>query len=378
MMLDRMLTVLRRNWQSRYQPGSSKRLSLGLRFEQLEVRALMAADANLVAYRPVTDYINYALHPVPDVFESDPKLGPGIRVNGDDDNANGRADYSDTVTNSGGDNDLVRVDALGTGSTFNLAWTGPMAVWSTPTKSAAINNGGSVAAGQSLWVEYVSTTHTVGTSAAMTLSVADVTAAGTTTATDSIVFHSFQSVVIAIGGNTQDPSKFGDPNLGAFTMAGTLYDKGYDVHMFAHNQIQSTGRGAAYDEVVSAVLNRNVDNVAIFGYSWGGGATYELANGLKANTALAPAGYKLQYTAYVDGIRHNTISAETRLPPGTLYHDNYFQRKDLLPRGNTVSGAQNLNVTTTSWGKNLGHTTIDDSPTLQGLLVGSLMAHVIV
>ena len=211
----------------------------------------------------------------------------------------------------------------------------------------------------------------------MTLSVTDVTAAGTTTATDSIVFHSFQSVVIAIGGNTQDPSKFGDPNLGAFTMAGTLYDKGYDVHMYAHNQIQSTGRGAAYDEVVSAVLKRNVDYVAILGYSWGGGATYELANGLKANTALAPAGYKLQYTAYVDGIRHNTISAETRLPPGTLYHDNYFQRKDLLPRGNTVSGAHNLNVTTTSWGKNLGHTTIDDSPTLQGLLVGSLMAHVI-
>ena len=134
MMLDRMLTVLRRNWQSRYQPGSSKRSSHGLRFEQLELRALMAADANLVAYRPVTDYINYALHPVPEAFESDPKLGPGIRVNGDDDNANGRADYLDAVTASGGDNDLVRVDALGTGSTFNLAWTGPLAVWSTPTK----------------------------------------------------------------------------------------------------------------------------------------------------------------------------------------------------------------------------------------------------
>ena len=73
-------------------------------------------------------------------------------------------------------------------------------------------------------------------------------------------------------------------------MAGTLYDKGYDVHMFAHNQIQSTGRGAAYDEVVSAVLNRNVDNVAIFGYSWGGGATYELSQGLSTNTALRRRG----------------------------------------------------------------------------------------
>src|SRR5262249_40768253 len=328
--------------------------------------------------RPVTDYINYALHPVPEVSESDPKLGPGIRVNGDDDNANGRADYLDATTSAGGDNDLVRVDALGTGSTFNLAWTGPLAVWSAPTKSAAISNGGSVAAGQSLWVEYTSTTHTVGTSATMTLSVTDVTAGATTTATDSIVFHSFQSVVIAIGGNTQDPSKFGDPNLGAFTMAGTLYDKGYDVHMYAENQIQSTGRGAAYDEVVSAVLNRNADNVAIFGYGWGGGATYDLSKALSANSALKPAGYKLRFTAYVDGIRHGSITSETRLPVGTAYHDNFYERRDFLIKGNSVSGAHNTNVTSTSWGKSLTHTTIDDSPTLQGLLLGDLIARVTV
>src|SRR5438045_1517086 len=83
--------------------------------------------------------------------------------------------------------------------------------------AAAINNGGLVAAGQSLWVEYTSPTHTVGSSSVLTLSVTDASAAGTTTATDSVVFHSFQSVVIALGGNSQDPSKFGDPNLGTFT-----------------------------------------------------------------------------------------------------------------------------------------------------------------
>jgi hypothetical protein len=372
---ERMIKLFLQYWQGRSQRGS-KRSFNGLRFEQLEARTLMVADANLVAYRPVTAYINYALHPVPDAIESDSKQGPGIRVNGDDDNVNGKSDYLDAFTNPGGDNDLVRVDALGTGNTFALAWTGSLAVWTTPTKTAGLSNGGIVAAGQSLWVEYISSTHTVGTLTTMTLSASEETTAGTT-ATDSIVFHSFRSVVIAIGGNTQDPSQFGDPNLGTFTMAGALYDKGYDVHLFPHSQIRSNGRGAAYNEVVSAVLKRNADNVAFFGYSWGGGATYELSKGLSANTALKPAGYKLQFTAYVDGIRHNTIGAETRLPVGTAYHDNFYQRKDFLLKGNSIGGAHNKNVTQTSWGKSLVHTTIDDSVTLQRVLVGDLVTRVI-
>ena len=190
------------------------------------------------------------------------------------------------------------------------------------------------------------------------------------------MFHSFQSVVIAIGGRSQDPSKFGDPNLGTFTMGGTLYQNGYDVHLYSHDKVQSSGLGAAYNEVVSAVAKRNVDYVAIFGYSWGGGATYELTVGLKNNTAIARQ-YQLQYTAYIDGIRHNTISAERRLPVATKYHDNFYQRKDWLLRGNSITGAINVNVTTTTWGKNLTHTTIDDSLTLQSQLVNNLMTRVI-
>jgi hypothetical protein len=369
-MFDRILNALRNTQSGR--PPRSLAKSWSLHLERLEDRALMAADANLVAFRPVTDYINYALHPVVDTLESDPQRGPGIRVDGDDDNANGVADYLDKATAASGDNDLVRVDALGTGTSFSVAWTGSLAVWSSPTKAIAIVNGATIAEDQSLWVEYTSQTQSVGSSTALTLTVTD----GTTTATDNVVFHSFKSVVIAIGGNTQDPSKVGDPNLGTFTMGATLYDQGYDVHLYAHNQVSSTGKGAAYDEVVSAVLKRNVDNVAIFGYSWGGGATYDLTNALSTTTTLAPAGYKLQYTAYVDGIRHGSLSAETRKPVGTAFHDNYFQRKDWLLKGNTIAGASNTNVTLTAWGKSLVHTTIDDSSTLQSLLVGNLVARV--
>lgn len=351
---------------------------LKLQLERLEDRALMAADANLVAYRPITQYINYALYPVADALETDPKQGPGIRANGDDDNANGRADFSDVSTAAAGDNDLVRVDVLGTGTSFNVGWTGALALWSSPNKTTAIPNGGAVTRGQSLWVEYTSLTHTVGTSTALTLSVSESSVGGTTTASDSVVFHSFRSIVIAIGGNTQDPSKFGDPNLGTFTMAGTLYNQGYDVHMFAHGAVKSSGQGAAYNEVVSAVLKRNVDYAAIFGYSWGGGATYELASGLKANTALKPAGFQLQYTAYVDGIKHGSTMAETRLPVGTAYHDNFYQRKELLLRGNAVTGANNVNVSQTSWGSALKHTTIDDHATLRSQLLANLTSRVTV
>ena len=372
---------------SAQRPRSLARRSRRLLVENLEDRSLMAV-ANLDAYRPVTEFINYALHSVPESQEGSDKLGPGIRVNGDDDNGTLPGgylgpDYRDPWPLPSVDNDLVQVDVSGAGSNFSLSWDPTaLAVWTTASKSAPVNPG-EISVGQSqplpLWVEYVAHGAAAPLTASLTLTVTN----GFESAQDSVLFHRFQSVVIAIGGNSQDPRNFGDPRLGTFTMAGALYDQGYDVHMYSHNQIQSSspgiGQGAAYNEVVSAVLQRDVDNVAIFGYSWGGGATYELSYALSRNTALVPAGYKLQYTAYVDGIRHTSLfSAETRLPIGTMYHDNFYQRKDWLLKGNSVAGANNVNVTTQrSWGKGLVHTTIDDSAELQAELVGKLMTKVI-
>jgi hypothetical protein len=355
------------------QPARRRRT---LALEPLDNRELLAAVADLVAYRPQTTHFNFAAYPVAEAVETDPAQGPGIRINGDDDNGNRRADYLDTTTSTAGDNDLVRVDTRGTGTQMTLAWTGPLAVWTTRTKSAPVANGAKVTTGQTLWVEYTSQTHSSANSAAMTLSVAD--AASSTTATDQVVFHSFRSEVIIIGGNTQEPKNVGTAGLGIFNLGASLYARGYDVQLFAHGQVQSTGRGAAYDEVASAVLNRNVDNIAIMGYSWGGGATYELAAGLKANSALAAAGYQLQFTAYIDAIRHYSLTAETRLPPGAKYLQNYYQRRDFLLKGNAASGANNVNVTSTAWGASLSHTTIDDSPTLHADLINALTTRVVV
>lgn len=365
-----------RGWISQLQKANRPKRSRCLKLEPLEDRSLLSALADLTAFRPINPYINAALHAVPEAVEENLKLGPGIRINGDDDNANRNPDYDDNSTAAAGDNDLVQVNVAGEGDSLTVAWTGALKLWTTPTKTAEVQLNGPVSNGQSLWVEYTSQTHTVGADTALTLTASEDVSGTTTIATDTVVFHSFQSLVVAIGGNSQDPRNVGDPRLGIFTIASTLYDSGYDVQLFAHNQIQSNGHGAAYDEVTSAVLNRNVDYVGILGYSWGAGATYELAKGLAANGALAPAGYHLQYTAYVDGIRHYSLRAETRKPVATQYHDNYYQRKDWLLRGNNVSGANNVNVTKTTWGKQLVHTTIDDNATLQSQLVNNLKARV--
>lgn len=340
--------------------------------ERLESRAVLAAAADLTAFRPVAPFFNDLAHPVAEAWETDPVRGPGIRTNGDDDNGNRRPDYLDSMTRPAGDDDLVRVAVEASGTSAVVSWTGPLKAWTTSTKQAAVANGGAVSDGQTLWIEYVSAVQSSGEPVALTLTVVDATT--DSTASDMVAFHRFSSLVVAIGGNTQDPGRAGEPGLGIFEIAEQLYDSGQDVRMFAHGAVKLNGRGAAYDEVVRAVSQRNVDDVAIVGYSWGGGATRDLAAALQSNRALRQAGYRLAYSASIDGIRHGSISSETRLPPGSLAHDNLFQRRDPLLRGAAVVGAWNLNVNDTVWGAELRHTTIDDADELQALIVDRLMA----
>jgi hypothetical protein len=63
--------------------------------------------------------------------------------------------------------------------------------------------------------------------------------------------------------------------------------------------------------------------------------------------------------------------------PGTLYADNVYQRHDWLLRDNYVAGANNLNVSTTTWGQTLVHTTIAESPNVPTLIETDLANHVV-
>ena len=193
-------------------------------------------------------------------------------------------------------------------------------------------------------------------------------------------FYPFTTIVIALGGENQVPSDPPDPNHGVFNLAATLYAQGFDVHMYDEDNVNSSGAGSVYDEVVRAIQGRGIALVAIFGYSHGGGSTHDLAGLLDSNRASIGT-FTFPYTAYIDGIRNSSdidINSETRLPAATQYHVNYYQRNDFLIRGNSVPGANvDVNVTNTPWGSGLVHTSIDDHPNVRDGVLTPLLQHVV-
>jgi hypothetical protein len=132
---------------------------------------------------------------------------------------------------------------------------------------------------------------------------------------DRLHFYPFTSVVIVLGGEGQVPTDPADPNHGTFQVACALYRDGYDVHMYDEDVVDNTGAGEAFDEVLSAVNEREVTDIAIFGYSHGGGSTYDLAGRL-----LNQADIGVDFTSYVDAVQNDSdtdVDQETRRPPGS-------------------------------------------------------------
>jgi hypothetical protein len=139
---------------------------------------------------------------------------------------------------------------------------------------------------------------------------------------------------------------------------------GYDAHMYRESLV-ADGEGVVYEEVVSAIEERGVTEVAIFGYSQGGGATWVLADSLMRNAPQINGTFTIPYTAYIDAVQHTGPDPETRRPPGSNYHANYWQPHPTgvlgLHGAPTVPAADYpLNVRTTPWGATLDHITIDD------------------
>jgi len=335
--------------------------------------------------------------------ETEDTVGAGIRFNGDDDNSNGVGhprgngvpDYQEDIVP--GDDDLIEL-------TFEFGATSAPAgveyviersnasvkIWDS-TKSGAVLTGTSnqavipFAPTASLWVEWVNPI--LGQAdAILTFKARDAVTKAPLGTPDSVRVFRFTSEVIVIGGNGQVPRDPAPEGAGLFTLARWLYLDGYDVHMFAHDAVMwenrpNSGAGAAYNEVVSAVNERNVTNVSVIGFSWGGGATYDLLARLEwaalpANRVITKA-FSIAFTATIDAIRHidfmdpDFYTPDNRDPmPLTNYDINYFQRNTnsfirgaarLRPGGLPSLVTQNVEVTTRPWGGNLTHTTIDDS-----------------
>ena len=350
---------------------------------------LLAPTGDLTVYRPNTP--PFQLIAVPDAIEetsNDPAVhaGAGVRFNGDDDNFNEVPDHTESpVTN---EDDLVRVDVLGELADLpdTYEWVlkrsnEAITLWDNPTKSGNqapwIDNVAVIPPpnGEAWFIEWVDPNTNTAT---LELSVREV-GGSEVCVVDTIALYRFTSIVIALGGRNQVPA---DPvndlgNHGTFDIAIDLYQQGYDVHMYDEDDVNEFGAGTTYNEVVSAVQDRAITDVAIFGYSHGGGSTHDLAERLTNNNQNGEIGtFAIVYTSYVDAVENDSdmdIDQEIRRPPGTAYHLNHYQHGILDPFDpffdygldggpvpNSIPPPTGLDVETTPWGANAMHTTIDD------------------
>jgi len=112
--------------------------------------------------------------------------------------------------------------------------------------------------------------------------------------------------------------------------------------MYVENEVESDGSGSVYDEIVSAVQNRGVTELALYGFSHGGGSIYDLSERLEANKGSI-GDFDIPFTAYIDSVENDSdadLDAEVRLPVGTAYHVNYYQASPFwLIWGDSVPGS---------------------------------------
>ncbi|MCA9252633.1 MAG: dockerin type I repeat-containing protein [Phycisphaerales bacterium] len=341
----------------------------------------LGSTANLTAYRPQhgNGYAPFPRTPVPDNLETDPWLGPGIRINqpGDDD-PQGEDDLIELVLDVSPPGAAL---ALHRSSSTLHVWTShtktpgsEIAFTGDKTSTLPIGPGDS---SLTLWVEW---TTGFGTAA---LTVEPPT---TSVVKDEILFHAFESIVVALGGENQPTSVPVDPNHGTFLVGIAMYNVGFDVHMFDEDVVGSDGSGEAYNTVVDAIVNRQVDKVAIFGYSHGGGSTYDMADRLDINRAGIGV-FSILYTSYVDAVGNNSdvdTSMELRRPPSTGYHLNHYQHgsffEDLSLDGGPVPNSNppptGLDIETTPWGATSTHFEVDDFIEVRSLMESTIESNV--
>ena len=339
-----------------------------------------AASANLTAYRPQhgAGYAPFARTAVSEADEESDTRGPGIRIN-----APGDVDPA-------GEDDLieVRLNVDPPGAALALRRSDvALRVWTTRNKQggteiAFVNDKtgvlpiGGAQSQLTLWVEWASPAHGV--------AELYVESPAVSAPKDTLVLHSFRATVLALGGESQVPSDPPDANHGTFISAQSLYRRGYDVHMYDEDNVSADGSGAVFDEAATAVRDRGVDSVAIFGYSHGGGSTYDLADLLDISRPALGV-FEIEFTSYVDSVSNNSdidTGQELRRPPSTAYHLNHYQHGSLFedfgldggPVANSNPPPTGLDVETTPWGATSTHFEVDDYVQVLSLLEGSLEA----
>lgn len=321
------------------------------------------AWGNLTAFRPQhgAAYFPFARTAVADAEETSATLGPGIRIN-----APGDSDPQ-------GEDDLIEVTievAQPEIPTVLQRTHAALRVWLTRDKQPGSDVAfigdvtlplAMIGPAMTVWVEWADAAHGEGEiqllpqSGAYTL--------------DAIRFHTFHSVVLALGGEGQVPSVPVDANHGTFVVATALYGRGYDVHLYDEDNVSPNGSGSVLNEAVTAVAARQVSEIAIFGYSHGGGSTYDLAERLDIDRPGIGV-FEIVVSSYVDAVENDSdfdLDQELRRPPSTQYHANHYQVGSFVdifldggPVPNSNPPPTGLNVESTPWGAGSTHYLVDD------------------
>ncbi len=335
-----------------------------------------APRPDLTAFRPrnLGGYAPFARTSVPDALEEDAQLGPGIRRAG--------ATDDDPVA----EDDLIElvVDRGGLADAIVLERTAPhLKLWTTHDRqpgtevpfvgdrTAPLAFGGGAA---TYWVEWVGTTGALG--------ALELRANSGGKLLDRVVLHAFDGLVVALGGEGQVPGLPVDPNHGTFVVATELYERGYDVLMRDEDEVDGTGAGPVYDQVVTALTDRGVHELAVFGFSHGGGSTADLLARLDAASAGLPA-YTVGFTSYTDGVGNASdidVSQESTRPADSGFHANHYQHgtlfEDFFLDGTAIANSEpppaGLDVETTPWGANATHYDVDDYVQVTSFLLSNL------
>jgi hypothetical protein len=343
------------------------------------VRAAAAVQAiparqGLTAFRPQhgAGYAPFVQKRVPEELEEDPARGPGIRVNG-----LGELDPA-------GEDDLVEVIvSREVDATLVLERSGPqLSVWRTRDRRPGMElpfvgaRSAPLPFGResrlTLWIEW----RGAGGVAALVLRALE-----PDLALDRLLFHAFTGLVVALGGEGQTPQLPPDPNHGTFVVGQALYEQGYDVLMSDEDEVHADGSGSVYDEVVNAVQHRSVTQLAIFGYSHGGGSTHDLCERLDALRAGIGT-FTIAFTSYVDGVENDSdidVDMELRRPPASAFHADQFQRGSFAdffldggPVPNSAPPPSGLDVETTPWGSGATHFVVDDFTQVRDFILMNL------
>ena len=293
-------------------------------------------------------------------------IGAGIRFNGDDDNGNRISDLDETGFIK--EDDLIEVmlevslapAPLGM-EYFLKSDNGNLKVWGDRRKNTLIMDAGQEGIidfegnKKTIWVECINDVDDK-----LKLQ-ARVTGCQSGVVLDEVKFYVFKSIIVGLSGETRWGANIFQN--GMFYISLELYRQGYNVFYYDENRVLDDGSGEVYEEISNAIEGCNINNVAIYGHSHGGGATYDLSERLNNNRGELGT-FNISFTGYIDAIENDSdidIDTESRLPITTQYHVNLYQPNGTLHGGDVRGADVNLDVTTTEWGRYLEHTTIDEN-----------------